>query len=131
MKQNFNNAGFSNVQANVLNLSSAVRLIVTNYIRTNLDGWMLDTFEMSTDQQVQLESLSPTFKQQIADAVADSWDSGQLVLFDKQVQESSMQNLSEKSPKDVLIEKMSATSQNVQSQDISENQQVSIRIQYR
>ncbi len=131
MKQNFNNAGFSNVQVNVLNLSPAVRLIVTNYIRTNLDGWMLDTFEMSSDQQVQLESLSPAFKQQIADAVADSWDAGQLVLFDKQVQEVHSESRSEKSPKDVLLEKMNGSSQNVQTQDISESQQVSIRIQYR
>lgn len=131
MKQNFNNPGFAIVQANVLNLAPAVRMVVTNYIRTDLDGWMLETFEMSSSQQAQLQSLSPIFKQQIADAVADSWEAGQLVLFDKQIQEDHSESRSEKSPKDVLIEKMNRTSQNVQTQDISESQQVSIRILYR
>lgn len=131
MKQNFDNAGFANTQANVLNLPPAVRLVVTNRIRTDIDGWLLDTFEMSSSQQVQLEDLSPAFKQQIADAVADSWDAGQLVLFDKQVQPYKSRSGEEQTPKDVVLEKMGITSQNVQSQAISESQQVSIRIQYR
>lgn len=131
MKQNFDNAGFANVQAHVLNLGPSARLVVTNHIRTDIGEWLLDTFEMSSSQQAQLADLSSTFKQQIADAVADSWDPGQLILFDKQVQPINGFSSEEQTPKDVVLEKMGVTSQNVQSQAISESQQVSIRIQYR
>lgn len=130
MKQNFNNAGFANKQASVLNLPSAVRRVETDRIRTNIDGWMLDTFELSADQQAQLQDLSPAFKQQIADAVADSWDAGQLILFDKQAEPFSSNERKEKTVKEVVLEKMSATSQSVRSQDMADTQQVAIRIKY-
>lgn len=130
MKQNFNNAGFANTQASVLNLPSAVRHVETDRIRTDIDGWILDTFELSTDQQTQLQDLSPAFKQQIADAVADSWDAGQLILFDKQAEPFSGNERKEKTVKEVVLEKMSATSQSVRSQDMADTQQVAIRIKY-
>ncbi|WP_164111975.1 MULTISPECIES: hypothetical protein [Sphingobacterium] len=86
---------------------------------------------MSSDQQLQLEALSTTFKQQIADAVADSWDAGQLVLFDKQERPYKSNSNEEQTPKDVVLEKMGATSQNILSQAMSRSEQVSIRILYR
>ena len=43
MKQNFNNPEFDNTQANVLKLLPAIRLLGPNRIRTDIDGWILDT----------------------------------------------------------------------------------------
>src|SRR5690606_9202577 len=84
MKQPFDNVGFAQVQASTISLDATALQATVQQIRSNFAQWMKDTFELSASQQEQLDDLEPTFRQDLADAVADSWAVRHPILFYKE-----------------------------------------------
>lgn len=127
MKTNFNNAGVAQVQARILSLSSVARNEETNYLRYNFVQWMLENFSLSLQQQEQLEALDAYFLDDLAEAVANSWNSGELILFSKDKPDDDK----DPSPKDILLGNNTVQHYSIDQASEQQNTQVSIQIRYR
>lgn len=131
MKQNFDNAGFAQVQATVINLPEASLQQEVQQIRDNFVQWLNDSFELSESQLLQLNDLDPVFRQSLADATADSWAARNTILFYKE-EDSSAETKRDKDKdkplKDIILERGQVSSQSVQSPNVHTHETVSIQI---
>lgn len=127
MKKKFDNAGVAQVQARILSLPAAARSEETNYLRNNFAQWMAETFSLSAHQQEQLLELNSDFLNDLAQAVADSWADGELILFSK----SEPDDGKDPSPKDILLGNNALQTYRVDEASQQHNKQVSIQIRYR
>lgn len=84
MKQPFDEAGVAFVQNYVLALLTADLLLETQLLRADFSTWMNKTFDLHLNQQLQIQSMSTTFKTALADAIANSWEQGSVVSFTKE-----------------------------------------------
>lgn len=84
MKQPFDEAGVAFVQDYVLALLAADLLLETQLLRTDFSTWMTNNFDLHLNQQLQIQSMSSTFKTALADAIANSWEQGLAVSFTKE-----------------------------------------------
>lgn len=84
MKQLFNEAGVAFVQNYVLALLTADLLLETQFLRADFSAWMNKTFDLHLNQQLQIQSMSITFKTALADAIANCWEQGLAVSFTKE-----------------------------------------------
>ena len=128
MKQNFDNGGFAQVQASILGLDETSLQTTVHQIRTSFAVWMKDTFVLSEQQQQQLQQLVPSFRQALADAVADSWQERQTILFYKA---SGGDEEEEPSLKDILLDRAKHHAQSMDSDEVLSYSSVAIRIVYR
>jgi len=83
-KQPFNQAGVDARQANFMNLSDPEKAVVISQIRTDFDAWMNDWFALTPSQQLSVQTMDATFKQQLATAIANNYQAGNLVNFSKE-----------------------------------------------
>ncbi|WP_400261419.1 hypothetical protein ACFX5U_16060 [Sphingobacterium sp. SG20118] len=84
MKQPFDEAGVAFVQDYVLALLASDLLLETQLLRTDFTTWMNNTFDLHLNQQLQIQSMSSTFKTTLADAIANCWEQGLAVGFTKE-----------------------------------------------
>jgi len=127
MKQPFDNVGFAQVQASTISLDATALQATVQQIRSNFAQWMKDTFELSASQQEQLDDLEPAFRQDLADAVADSWAVRHPILFYKEEDGTAK----ERSVKDIILGRDRQKAQSVQSASVYTHEAVSIQIVYR
>lgn len=130
MKQPFDNVGFAQVQASTISLDATALQATVQQIRSNFAQWMKDTFELSASQQEQLDDLEPAFRQELADAVADSWAARHPILFYKEG-DGTAKAAKERSVKDIILGRDRQKAQSVQSASVYTHETVSIQIVYR
>jgi len=130
MKQPFDNVGFAQVQASTISLDATALQATVQQIRSNFAQWMKDTFELSASQQEQLDDLDPAFRQDLADAVADSWAVRHPILFYKE-EDGTAKAAKERSVKDIILGRDQQKAQSVQSASVHTHEAVSIQIVYR
>lgn len=87
MKQPFDETGVAFVQNYVLALLAADLLLETQLLRADFSSWMNKTFDLHLNQQLQIQSMSSTFKTAIADAIANSWEQRTAVSFIKETKD--------------------------------------------
>ncbi|TJZ49862.1 hypothetical protein FAZ15_22150 [Sphingobacterium olei] len=126
MKSNFDNVGFSQEQTRILSLPLAERAKETDFIRRDPVDWMDDTFDLTATQYDQLVGMDSNLLNEIATAVADTWDKGNLVSFNKASRPDSDQ-----SPKDLFFSRQSQQQFTFSEEPQQALEQVSIWIRYR
>lgn len=130
MKQFFSNSGFAQVQAAVFLLTESELEAEMHSLRSHLSEWLNKHFLLTPEQLQQVENLDAQFRQDIADAIADSWTAGIPILFDKQNEVIHRQSEKPKSPKDIILERRKRQSQDVESDEVVEQMEVVVRISY-
>lgn len=125
-KQPFDNAGVAQVQSGVLALPTAEKLQELNEIRADLFGWMDKCFLLTPSQKEQLAALPTAFRQDIAFDVADSWEEGILIAFNKEEEEED----DDRGLKDLIYERKRSQSYRFPDEQQTTTQQVSIWIRY-
>ncbi|MEN5055883.1 hypothetical protein [Sphingobacterium kitahiroshimense] len=80
----FNQAGVNQLQAHLLGLSIALLLLEITEIRTDFDSWLRKWFNLTASQLSQLQNMDPTFKQELANAIANNYAAGLTVNFVKE-----------------------------------------------
>ena len=84
MKQNLDNAGVAALQDHVLALLALDLLLETNLLRTDLYLYVDSRFDLSSSQQQQLQTMSPSLSTSLGQAIANSWEQGVRVDFYKE-----------------------------------------------
>lgn len=84
MKQNLDNAGVAALQDHVLALLAFDLLLETNLLRTDLYLYVDSRFDLSSSQQQQLQTMSPSLSSSLGQAIANSWEQGVRVDFYKE-----------------------------------------------
>lgn len=82
--KNFEQADVNLVQLTILNLPLAQKLIELAEIRNDFIGWMMKWFMLTASQQLQLQNMDATFRQELANAIANTYAAGLTVNFIKE-----------------------------------------------
>lgn len=83
MKVKFDNAGVAQVQASVLSLPTALRLVETQEIRQDFIGWMEKKFLLLPKQMKQLQKMYEQIGTELAEAIATSYEQDKPIAFTK------------------------------------------------
>ncbi|UIR54649.1 hypothetical protein LZQ00_10215 [Sphingobacterium sp. SRCM116780] len=83
MKKSFDNAGVASLQQEFLFLSAVNQQVWIDAVRTDFPQFMLDKFNLQTTQITLINSMPTTFQDMLANGIADTWESGQAVSFQK------------------------------------------------
>lgn len=126
MKQVFNTMGVAQVQAAILALPASELDAQLQSIRNNFTGWMMSQFDLSPAQQTQLSQMPSAFKQELANSVADTWQSGSLVNFQSDDKEED-----DRRGKDIIFFPRPRKAWNVNSGTVDEQIGLEIWIHYR
>jgi len=108
MKQSFENAGVAHVQWQVLSLPMEERVAEIQKIRTDFTTWMLSKFSLNANQLRQLSEMSEALRNEIAEGIADSWEEGVLVNFNKD--EGDDEDEDDRGAKEIIFEKRAGKS---------------------
>jgi hypothetical protein len=81
---NFEQADVNLAQVKILNPPPAQILIEIQEIRNDFIGWMMKWFMLEPSQQLQLQNMDPTFRQELANAIANNYAAGLTVNFLKE-----------------------------------------------
>lgn len=83
MKKIFNNAGVASFQSELLHLTSPEQQLLIAQIRADFALFMMDHFDLHTNQISQINNMSATFKTTLAEGIASTWESGYAITFQK------------------------------------------------
>ncbi|PUV24571.1 MULTISPECIES: hypothetical protein [Sphingobacterium] len=83
MKSTFDNAGVGQFQYKFLLLPLSARATLIHSVRSNFPLFLLDNFEFSPSQQMEIQNMSAAFASEVSEGIANTWESGQSVIFQK------------------------------------------------
>lgn len=84
MKKTFDNVGVHQVQAHVIELSPEALAIEVQEIRTDVKAWLRKSFDLTREQDQQLEILPEDFTSYLAESIAHQYEQRQAVPFFKE-----------------------------------------------
>lgn len=123
-KQPFDNTGAAQVQAMVLGLPIDSRLKEVQAIRTQPTVWLQKHFDFTASQLDQLMSLPEEVITEIGQGIADAWQDGVMIAFNKDDEDD------DKGFKDLLFENTNHRAYNFHTGAISSSYVFSIWITY-
>jgi hypothetical protein len=121
MKKSFNNAGVALLQAELMTAPLTDRQTQCALMRINFKQFMLDNFDLSSKQIAEIGAMSAQTEMEFGEAIANTWESGQQVNFQKDTAETT------EDPKDVIL---SDPNSNYASSDPDNWLPISIHIRY-
>lgn len=83
MKRPFNNAGFAQVQAEVLSLSHHKRSLELKVITENFESWMTNKFRLTDHQRKELANIDKDYLNTVVFYVTERWREGHTIHFYK------------------------------------------------
>ncbi len=128
MKRTFDQAGVNDLQQFVLATLHADRLAMINFVMSDLAGFMLTYFDLRPSQIQYLNNMSTALKTELSIGIADSWNNGLAVAFQKN---SSSVDEEEDTPKDIILSRYNSSSDLPVANSLLPTGYFSIRIVYR
>ncbi len=128
MKRTFDQAGVNDLQQFVLATLHADRLAMINFVMSDLAGFMLTYFDLRPSQIQYLNNMSTALKTELSIGIADSWNNGLAVDFQKN---SSSVDEEEDTPKDIILSRYNSSSELPVANSLLSTGYFSIRIVYR
>ncbi|WP_088161342.1 hypothetical protein AACH28_05290 [Sphingobacterium thalpophilum] len=128
MKRTFDQAGVNDLQQFVLATLHADRLAMINFVMSDLAGFMLTYFDLRPSQIQYLNNMSTALKTELSIGIADSWNNGLAVDFQKN---SSSVDEEEDTPKDIILSRYNSSSDLPVANSLLPTGYFSIRIVYR
>lgn len=128
MKRTFDQAGVNDLQQFVLATLHADRLAMINFVMSDLAGFMLTYFDLRPSQIQYLNNMSTALKTELSIGIADSWNNGLAVDFQKN---SSSVDEEEDTPKDIILSRYNSSSERPVANSLLSTGYFSIRIVYR
>ncbi len=128
MKRTFDQAGVNDLQQEVLSSNYAQRLYFINFVMSDFAGFMLAYFELRPSQIQYLSTMSTALMTSLRIGIADSWNNGQAVDFQKN---SSSVDEEEDTPKDIILSRYNSSSDLPVANSLLPTGYFSIRIVYR
>ena len=128
MKRTFDMPGVSDLQQEVLSSDYAQRLIIINFVMSDFVGFMLAYFELRASQIQYLSTMSTALITSLSIGIADSWNNGLAVDFQKN---SSSVDEEEDTPKDIILSRYNSSSDQPVVGSLLPTGYFSIRIVYR
>lgn len=83
MKKTFNNAGVASFQSEFLHLSATDQQLLIAEIRSDFAQFMMDYFDLHSNQINQINNMPTSFKTMLAEGIASTWESGYPITFQK------------------------------------------------
>lgn len=123
MKVKFDNAGVAQMQASVLSLPLALRQVETQEIRLDFTGWMLKKFTLTPQQLEQLKVIQAKIGQNLAEAIATSYEQGKPVVFTKDTKDDD----DDPDIKDIIIDGLEDL---LNRKGVAKNLMINIRYRY-
>lgn len=120
--------GVSDLQQEVLSSDYAQRLIIINFVMSDFVGFMLAYFELRASQIQYLSTMSTALITSLSIGIADSWNNGLAVDFQKN---SSSVDEEEDTPKDIILSRYNSSSDQPVVGSLLPTGYFSIRIVYR
>jgi len=108
MKRTFDQAGVNDLQQFVLATLHADRLAMINFVTSDFVGFMLAYFDLRLSQVQYLNNMSTALKTELSIGIADSWNNGLAVDFQKN---SSSVDEDEDTPKDIILSRYNSSSE--------------------
>ncbi|WP_158655585.1 hypothetical protein [Sphingobacterium sp. HMA12] len=128
MKRTFDMPGVSDLQQEVLSSDYAQRLYMINFVMSDFVGFMLAYFDLRASQIQYLNTMSTALITSLSIGIADSWNSGLAVDFQKN---SSSAVEKENTPKDIILSRYNSSSDQPIVGSLLPTGYFSIRIVYR
>ena len=128
MKRTFDQAGVNDLQHVVLTATYADRLAMINFVTSDFVGFMLAYFDLRLSQIQYLNNMSTALKTELSIGIADSWNNGLAVDFQKN---SSSVDEEEDTPKDIILSRYNSSSELPVVGSLLPTGYFSIRIVYR
>jgi len=128
MKRTFNTAGVFSLQQEILTADYASRLTIINFVMSDFVGFILSYFDLSPSQIQYLNNMSTALKTALSIGIADSWNNGLAVDFQKN---SSSVDEEEDTPKDIILSRYNSSSDQPVVGSLLPTGYFSIRIVYR
>jgi len=128
MKRTFDQAGVNDLQLKVLTLPYAERLPIINSVMSDFVGFMHAYFELRPSQIQYLNTMSLALKTELSIGIADSWNNGLAVDFQKN---SSSVDEEKDTPKDIILSRYNSSSDLPVANRLLPTGYFSIRIVYR
>ncbi len=120
--------GVSDLQQEVLSSDYAQRLYMINFVMSDFVGFMLAYFDLRASQIQYLNTMSTALITSLSIGIADSWNSGLAVDFQKN---SSSAVEKENTPKDIILSRYNSSSDQPIVGSLLPTGYFSIRIVYR
>ncbi|RKE55371.1 hypothetical protein [Sphingobacterium detergens] len=128
MKRTFDQADVNDLQQKVLALPYVERLVIIDFVMSDLVGFMLNYFELRLSQIQYLNTMSLALKTELSIGIAESWNNDLAVDFQK---ESSSVDEEEDTPKDIILSRYNSSSTPPVANSLLPTGYFSIRIVYR
>lgn len=128
MKRTFDMPGVSDLQQEVLSSDYAQRLYMINFVMSDFVGFMLAYFALRASQIQYLNTMSAALITSLSIGIADSWNNGLAVDFQKN---SSSVDEKEDTPKDIILSRYNSSSDQSVLGSLLPTGYFSIRIVYR
>ncbi len=128
MKRTFDQADVNDLQQKVLALPYVERLVIIEFVMSDLVGFMLNYFELRPSQIQYLNTMSLALKTELSIGIAESWNNDLAVDFQK---ESSSVDEEEDTPKDIILSRYNSSSTPPVANSLLPTGYFSIRIVYR
>lgn len=128
MKRTFDQADVNDLQQKVLALPYVERLVIIDFVMSDLVGFMLNYFELRPSQIQYLNTMSLALKTELSIGIAESWNNDLAVDFQK---ESSSVDEEEDTPKDIILSRYNSSSTPPVTSNLLPTGYFSIRIVYR
>ena len=128
MKRTFDQADVNDLQQKVLALPYVERLVIIDFVMSDLVGFMLNYFELRPSQIQYLNTMSLALKTELSIGIAESWNNDLAVDFQK---ESSSVDEEEDTPKDIILSRYNSSSNQPVANSLLPTGYFSIRIVYR
>lgn len=132
MKRTFDTAGVNSLQEQVLSASNADRFMLIHSLMSDFVAFMLTHFDLQPSQVQYLHNMSTALKTNLSIGIADSWNNGLAVNFQKD--STSAQQRAEKKkdpPKDIILSRYNSSSDQPVVNTLLPTGYYSIRIVYR
>lgn len=128
MKRTFDQAGVNDLQQEILSSDYTQRLHFINFLMNDFAGFMLTYFELRASQIQYLSTMSTALMTSLRIGIADSWNNGLAVDFQKN---SSSVDEEEDTPKDIILSRYNSSSDLPVANSLLPTGYFSIRIVYR
>lgn len=87
VKPSLDSRGAAIVQGRFYTLTPEERAATLALLREDFSGWLLNSFDLTPSQKVQLEEMPAELKKHIGDQIAECWEHAGLVTFQKEEDE--------------------------------------------
>lgn len=97
MKRTFNNLGVAALQSEMLSCTDAERAQHIAQLLSDFSQFMSTRFELRAEQIALIDSMAPETRSLLTEGIANTWNSGQQVNFQKDSPQSGDE------PKDIIV----------------------------